>query len=207
MKILVADDHAIVRKGFQQIVTERGWRVAAEAATPEELLAALRQDRFDILVLDVSFGERSSIELLTQIRGDDSTLPVLIFSMHPEEQYAIRCLRAGAQGYVQKDSAPEEIIKAIGTVASGGRYITPRLAAYLAEELTRGGGDAPHARLSVREFEVFRMIALGLTPTDIADALSLSVKTISTYRTRIMEKTGFRTNADIIAYAIRNALI
>jgi two-component system invasion response regulator UvrY len=207
MKILIADDHAIVRKGFQQIVVKRpGWEVAAEASNADELLAALRRDTFDVLVLDVSLGDRSGIELLTHARGEFPALPVLMLSMHPEEQYAIRCLRAGANGYIQKDSAPEELLEAIGRVAAGGKYITPALASRLADEMVHGN-DVPHARLSSREFEVFRLIALGRTPTDIAEALHLSVKTVSTYRTRILEKTGFRTNTDIMAYAIRNSLV
>jgi two-component system invasion response regulator UvrY len=207
IKIIVADDHAIVRKGFQQIVATRpGWQVAAEASNADELLCALRGDTFDVLVLDVSLGNRSGIELLAQARAEFPSLPVLMLSMHPEEQYAVRCLRAGANGYIQKDSAPEEILDAIGRVAAGGKYITPALASRLADEMVRGT-DHPHARLSGREFEVFRLIALGRTPTDIAVSLNLSVKTVSTYRTRILEKTGFRSNADIILYAIRNSLV
>lgn len=207
MKLIVADDHAIVRKGFHQIAAMRpGWRVAAEAANAEELLAALRRERFDVLILDVTLAERSGFELLAQVRRELFTLPVLMLSIHPEEQYAVRSLRAGANGYIQKDSSTEEILDAIATVASGAKYITPRLAGLLADEVTRGS-ELPHERLSSREFEVFRLIALGRTPTDIAETLHLSVKTVSTYRTRIMEKTGFKTNADIIGYAIRNSLV
>ena len=206
MKIIIADDHAIVRKGFLQIAsTIQGWSVA-EAGDADELLRVLRQEKFDVLVLDITLGDRSAIELLTHIRGEHPGLPVLILSMHPEEQYAIRCLRAGASGYVQKDSPTEHIITAIHNVSSGAKYITPQLASRLAEEVVRGG-DLPHERLSAREFEVFRLIALGRTPTDIAAALHLSVKTVSTYRTRILEKTGFRSNADIITYAVRNSLV
>lgn len=207
MKILVADDHAIVRKGFQQIVaTVPGWRIAAEAANGEELLDALRTDRFDILVLDVSLGRGSAIDLLAQIRAQYPSLPVLILSMHPEQQYAVRCLRLGASGYIQKDSAPEEILEAIARVASGAKYISPSLAGMLAEDAAYGT-ERPHDRLSSREFEVFRLIASGRSVTEIAEILNLSVKTISTYRARILEKTGFQSNADIIAYAIRNSLV
>ena len=207
MKIIVADDHAIVRKGFQHIVATRpDWRVAAEAANAEELLRALRQETFDILVLDVTLGDRSAVELLTHIRSEYPSLPVLILSMHPEETYAMRCLRAGAGGYIQKDTAPENILDAISKVASGAKYITSELAEHLATEVLRGG-EQPHERLSGREFEVFRLIAPGRTATEIAEMLNLSVKTVSTYRTRIMEKTGFRSNADIITYAIRNSLV
>jgi DNA-binding NarL/FixJ family response regulator len=207
MKILVADDHAVVRKGFQQIVATRaGWQVTGEASHGEEVLALLRREAFDVLVLDVSLGDHSGIDLLAEIRTEFPALPVLMMSMYPEEQYAVRCLHAGASGYLQKDSAPEEILAALTRVAFGGKYITPALASRLADNLVRGT-DQPHARLSAREFAVFRLIALGRTPSDIAGSLHLSVKTVSTYRTRILEKTGFRTNADIIAYAIRNSLI
>ena len=207
MKLIVADDHTIVRKGFQLIASTRpGWSVA-EAANADELLRALRSERFDLLVLDVSLGDRSSIELLGQLQRDCPELPVLMLSMHPEEQYAIRCLRAGAHGYIQKDSPAEDLLAAITSVARGGTYISPRLAGHLAHEIAHKGVDAPHARLSAREFEVFRLIALGRSVTDIAEMLSLSVKTVSTYRTRILEKTGFHSNADIIGYAIRNGLV
>jgi two-component system invasion response regulator UvrY len=207
MKIIIADGHAIVRKGIQQIVgTRRQWRVAAEAGDHEELKHLLRREAYDILVLDVSLGDCLGMELLASIRLDFPALPVLMWSMHAEEHYAIRCLRAGANGYIQKNSAPEEILDAIGKVASGARYITPALAARLADQMVRGN-KSPHERLSPREFEVFRMIALGRRPRDIATALNLSVKTVSTYRARILEKTGFHTNADIIAYAIRNSLV
>ena len=206
MKLIVADDHAIVRKGFHQIATMRpGWRVAAEAANADQLLAALRRERFDVLVLDVALAERSGFEILAQIRREAIPIPVLMLSLHPEEQYAVRSLRAGANGYIQKDSTTEEILDALATVASGAKYITPRLAGLLADDVT--ASDLPHERLSSREFEVFRLIGLGRTATDIAETLRLSVKTVSTYRTRIMEKTGFKTNADIISYAIRNSLV
>ncbi|HEV7238130.1 MAG TPA: response regulator transcription factor [Thermoanaerobaculia bacterium] len=207
MKLIVADDHAIVRKGFHQIAAMRaGWRVAAEAANAEELLAALRREHFDVLVLDVTLAERSGLELLAQIRRERFTLPVLMMSTHPEAQYAVRSLRAGANGYIQKCGSAEEILDAIAAVASGARYITPRLNELLTEEVTRGR-ELPHERLSSRELEVFRLIAIGRKPTEIAESLNLSVKTVSTYRTRIMEKTGFKTNADIIGYAIRSSLV
>ena len=207
MRIIIADDHAIVRKGFEQIVSIRpGWTIAAEAATFDELLTLLRRERFDVLVLDVSLGERSGIEALSHIRAEGIDVPVLMLSMHPEAQYAVRCLRAGANGYVQKDSTTEDMLDAIATVAAGGKYITPSLAGLLAEAVTHAH-EPPHQRLSAREFEVFRLLASGRTPTSIAETLHLSVKTVSTYRSRILEKTGFRSNADIVAYAIRNSLV
>ncbi len=206
MRLIIADDHAIVRKGFLQIVSGSNHGVPAEAGTAEELLEVLRGGRFDVLVLAVTFGEASSIPLLTRIHSEFPSLAVLMLSMQADDRDAVRCLRAGAQGYLEKCSTPDQILGAIGTVGNGARYITPRVAALLAEEVVRRA-DNPHAGLSPREFEVLRLIALGRTPTEIGDALKLSVKTVSTYRSRILEKTGFRTNADIIAYAIRNALV
>ena len=205
MRIIIADDQPIVRKGFQQIVGSAHGD-AAEVATGEQLLSALRAEKFGVLVLAVTLGESSSIPLLGQIRSEFPALPVLMLSMHGEERYAVRCLCAGAHGYLEKNSTPEQILAAIAAVSNGDRYITPRVAALLAEEVVRRA-ENPHAGLSPREFEVFRLIALGRTPTEIGEMLHLSVKTVSTYRSRILEKTGFRTNADIIAYAVRNALV
>ena len=205
MRLIIADDQPIVRKGFRQIVSA-AHGIPAEAATADELLGALRAQPYDVLVLALTLGESSAIPLLSQIRSDFPSLAVLMLSMHAEERYAVRCLCSGAHGYLEKSSTPEQILSAIGAVANGERYITPRVAALLAEEVVRRA-ENPHASLSPREFEVFRLIALGRTPTEIGEMLHLSVKTVSTYRSRILEKTGFRTNADIIAYAVRNALI
>jgi DNA-binding NarL/FixJ family response regulator len=207
MKILIADDHSVVRRGLQQIIATRpGWAVA-EVSSADEVLPALRSDGFSALVLDVSLGGRSGIDLLGHIRAEFPTLPVLMLSMHAEEQYAIRCLRAGASGYIQKDSSPEELLEAIERVVSGRTYISHAVAEQLATELVRGPSDTPHERLSTREFEVFRLIAAGKSATEIAEVLNLSVKTVSTYRSRILVKTGFRSNADIITYAIRSGLV
>ena len=210
MRILIADDHSIVRRGLQQIIATRpDWRVAAEASTPEDVIAALRREPIDVLVLDVSLGGgRSGIDLLGQIRQEFPSVPILMLSMHPEEQYAIRCLRAGASGYIQKDSSPDQLIQAIERVAAGRTSISDVIADRLATDLTRHGPSGqPHERLSTREFEVLRLIAVGKTVTEIAEALHLSVKTVSTYRSRILEKTGFRSNAELIVYAIHNKLV
>lgn len=209
MRIVIADDHAIVRRGLQQIVASSrpGWSVVAEAGNVDELLLALRHDQPDVLVLDVSLGDRSGMDALAQVRSEFRRLPVLMLSMHPEGEYAVRSLRAGANGYMQKDSSPDEILEAIQKVASGGRYITPAVADLMAEEMVRGGSERPHERLSPREFEVFRLIARGRAVSEIAESLSLSVKTVSTYRRRILDKTGFHTNADIIGYAIRHRIV
>jgi two-component system invasion response regulator UvrY len=206
MRLIIADDQPIVRKGLLQIISSSNHGAPAEAGTAEGLLEALRGERFDVLVLALTFGEVSSIPLLARIHEEFPSVAVLMLSMQSDDRDAVRSLRAGAQGYLEKGSTPDQILTAIATVGSGARYITPRVAALLAEEVVRRA-ENPHAGLSPREFEVLRLIALGRTPTEIGEALNLSVKTVSTYRTRILDKTGFRTNADIIAYAIRNALV
>ena len=208
MNILIADDHSIVRRGLQQIVAMRpGWKVVAEVSAADDVLPLLRSGPIDVLILDVSLGLRSGIDLLGHIRAEFPALPVLMLSMYAEEQYAIRCLRAGASGYIQKDRSPEELIEAIQRVAMGRTYVSEAVAEQMTADVKRGSAGAPHERLSAREFEVFRQLGQGKSATDIAEALHLSVKTVSTYRTRILMKTGFKTNAEIIAYAIRTGLL
>ena len=208
MRIFIADDHSIVRRGLQQIVAAQRWAVAAEAAQADDVLPALRAGDYDLLILDISLGDgRSGIDLLGHIRAEFPSLPVLMLSMHAEEQYAVRCLRAGASGYLQKDSSPEEIVAAIERVASGRRYLSPAVAGSIAAQVARHDDTPPHERLSDREFEVFRLIARGMSATDIAATLSISVKTVSTYRSRIMMKTGFASNADLVTYAVRSGLV
>lgn len=208
MRILIADDHSIVRRGLQQIIATRpGWSATAEAATADEVFSVLRTQAVDVLVLDVSLGHRSGIDLLQQIRLEFPSLGVLMLSMHPEEHYAIRSLRAGASGYIEKDSSPDQLLQAIERVASGRTYVSEAVADQLATHVVRGPSGQPHDQLSAREFEVFRLIASGKTLTEIAEALFLSVKTVSTYRSRILDKTGFHSNAELIAYAIRNGLM
>ena len=208
MKILIADDHSIVRRGLRQIIATRpGWTVAAEVASAEEVLPALRREAFDVVILDVSFAARSGMDLIAEIRAELPALPVLMLSMHAEDQYALRCLRAGASGYVQKDRSPEELIIAIERVVAGRRYMSDAVAAQLASETDANREKPLHERLSAREFEVFRLLAAGRGATEIAELLGISVKTASTYRARILEKTGFRTNADLVAYALRMGLL
>lgn len=208
MRIVIADDHAIVRRGLQQIIaSRRDWVVAAEASSAAELLTILRDGEFDVLVLDVSLGGRSGVDVLGSIHAEHVALPVLMLSVYPEEQYALRCIRSGALGYVQKDADPSVIIGAIEKVASGRLYVSGNVLQQMTSELVHGQSDILHERLSKREFEVFRLIATGIPIRDIAEALNLSAKTVSTYRARILEKTGLRSNADIVAYAIRNDLI
>jgi len=207
MRVLIADDHAVVRRGLQQIIaTRNAWKVAGEAATADELLALLAQVAADVLVLDVSMGDRSGIDLLPSIRAIRPNLPVLMLSMYAEEHYAIHALRAGAQGYIQKDRPPEEILTAIERVASGRTQVSEAVMEQMAATISGAHSERPHELLSRREFQVFQLIALGRSVSEIAEILKVSVKTVSTYRSRIIEKTGFRTNADMIAYAVRNGL-
>lgn len=208
MRIVAADRHQIIRRGLQLIVSRRAdWNISAEAGEAEELWRVLEQDSHDILVIDPRLGDRSSIEVLEQIRTQFPRTPVLILSSQPEEQFAIPALRAGARGYIEKDATADEILEAIERVAGGRYYVSERVTQLMAEELTSATGGAPHERLSPRELDVFLRLARGETVTSIGTALGISVKTVSTYRTRVLEKTGFRSNADIVAYAIRMHLL
>ena len=204
MKIVVADDHQIIRRGLQLIVSRQpGWSVAAEAGDAGELFEVLRREPYDVLVLDLHLREASALELLPELRRDHPALPVLILSSEPEQHYAIAALRAGARGFIQKDATADEIIDAIERVASGRTRFSERIGEQMANELASGHAGPPHERLSPRELDVFLRLARGETVGDIAAALGVSIKTVSTYRTRILEKTGFRSNADIVAYAVR----
>jgi DNA-binding NarL/FixJ family response regulator len=201
-RIAIADDHAIVRKGLRQIIADAaGLTVVGEAASADELLTLVRSRPIDLVVLDLGLGVRSGLELVKHLRSECPRLRVLVMSMHREDLFAERALRAGASGYVQKDNAPEELLAAIEKVAGGGTYVSARVAEKLATDVMHGRAETvPHERLSDREFEVFRLLGRGMSITEIARALNLSVKTVSTHRTHIMEKTGLRTNADIVAY-------
>lgn len=208
MKIAIADDHAIVRRGLQQIIANRkGWVVAAEASDANQLLSVLRNETFDILVLDVSFDGRSGVDIISSVRAEHPRLPVLMLSMYPEEQYAVRCIRAGALGFVQKNADPVTIIDAIERVAAGNLCVSNEVLQQMTSELVKGSSGILHERLSKREFEVFRLLALGTPLHQIAESLKLSAKTVSTYRARILEKMGLRSNADIVAYAVRKGMV
>lgn len=208
MKFLIVDDHAVVRRGLREIVASRpGWEVGGEAAAAEAVLPALHGEHFDAVILDVTLGDRSGIEILGAIRRDFPTLPILILSIHDELQYAARCLRAGASGYVQKNTSPDILIEALERILSGRAYISENVVNELAKDLMHGDGRARHTRLSAREFEVFRLIANGRTVSEIAGLMGISVKTASTYRSRILVKTGFTSNAEIVLYAVRNGLV
>ena len=206
-RIFVADDHALFRAGVKALLAEEGdLEVAGEAGTARETLQRIRGEAWDVLLLDISLPDGSGIDLLRQIRPHLPDLPILILSMHPEEQYAVSLLRAGANGYITKDAVPQQVVQAIRTLLQGRKYISPTVAQILAEDI---GGDARprHELLSEREFQVFCKLAAGRSVGEIADELFLSNKTVSTYRARILEKMNAKSNADITYYAIKNGLI
>lgn len=207
-KILLVDDHEVVREGVKKILAEQSGTITfGEASTAAEALRLARGQDWDVAVLDLSLGGRSGLEVLKELKQLRPQLPVLILSMHSEEQYARRAFKAGAAGYITKDSPRTELVKAINKVTGGGVYISPALAERLVIDLGSGTDHAPHEALSDREFEVMRLIASGKTVGEIAEMLSLSDRTISTYRARILEKMGMKTNAEITHYAIQNKLV
>jgi DNA-binding NarL/FixJ family response regulator len=207
-RVLIADDHAVVRAGFRQFLeADPTMTLIGEAATGSETLDQLRNEAWDLVLLDIHMPDRSGLDILRHIQSGHPGIKVLVMSGLPEQQYAINVLRAGASGYLSKDSAPEELMKAVRTVLSGRRYVSAALAEILVAGLD-GDADKPlHARLSAREFQIFCKLAAGRGVSEIANELSLSVKTVSTYRSRILEKMNFRGNADITSYALRNGLI
>jgi DNA-binding NarL/FixJ family response regulator len=207
-KILLVDDHEVVRDGVKKIFDEQPGAITfGEASTASEALRLVRDEDWDVVVLDLSLGDRSGLEVLKELKQIRPSLPVLILSMHSEEQYARRAFKAGATGYITKDSPSAELVKAINKVVKGGVYISAALAERLVIDLGSDTDRAPHEALSDREFEVMRLIASGKTVGEIAEMLSLSDKTISTYRARILEKTGMKTNAELTHYAIQNKLV
>ncbi len=207
IRVLIADDHPVVRKGLCLILAEAdGIEVAGEASDAPETLGQLARTLVDVLVLDIGMPGRSGLELLQELRQSYPKLPVLILSQYPEEQIAVRAIRAGAAGYLNKESAPEQLVDAVRRVHQGRRFLTDTLAELLAVSV-EGGSAEPHQTLSDREYQVFRMIASGKTVSDIAVELSLSVKTVSTYRTRILEKMNLKNNSELTRYAIQNKLV
>jgi len=208
IRILVVDDHAIVREGLKQILSDvEDMSVLAEAENGQEALDKIRRATFDVILMDISMPGRSGLEILKDIKGEHPKLPVLILSMHPEEQYTIRALRAGAAGYMNKAGAPDELIGAIRKVSAGRKYVSPSVAEKLAFELGTDSEKLPHEQLSDREYQVMLMLASGRTVSEIADELCLSVKTISTYRTRLMEKMNLKKNAELTLYAVEHHLL
>jgi DNA-binding NarL/FixJ family response regulator len=209
MKVLIVDDHAVVRKGLQQILTDHyGEPELGEAKNAPDAIEIIRREEWDAVILDISMPGRSGLDALKEIKKDRPGLPVLVLSIYPEDQFAMRVLKAGASGYMTKETAPEELVIALDKVVAGGRYVSPGLAELLAEDLQRETGALPaHKRLSDREYEVFRRQATGLTVSEIVEELRLSVKTISTYRSRILEKTDMHSNAELTRYAIKHGLV
>jgi two-component system invasion response regulator UvrY len=208
IRILVADDHAVVREGIKTILAgQEDMVVEDEAGSGQEVLNKVTKKNYDLVLLDISMPGRSGLEILEEIKVMQPKLPVLILSMHPEGQYAVRTLRAGASGYLTKASAPQELITAIQKVSRGGKYVTASLAEKLAFELDARAEKPCHERLSNREYQVMLMLASGQSVTEVAEELCLSAKTITTYRTRILQKMDMKKNAELTLYAVRNNLI
>ena len=207
MKILIVDDHAVIYQGLKRILDDEfEGATFGEARHSQEALDLVSRERWDLVILDVDLPGRGGLDVLKQMRAEHPKLPVLMFSMHSEEQFAVRALKAGASGYVAKDSASERLVEAIRKAIRGGRYVSAALAEKLAADLSRDVSPVSHEILSDREFEVMRMIAEGKTTTAIADLLSLSVKTVSTYRARILEKLQLETTSQLIRYVIDHGL-
>jgi two-component system invasion response regulator UvrY len=207
IRVLIADDHAILRRGIQEILLrELVSVVCGEAKDATEVLAQIQDADWDLAILDISMPGRSGLEVLHDLKVARPKLPVLVLSMHAEDQYAKRVLRAGASGYMNKESAPEELIKAVRKVLAGGRYVSAALAENLASDLTQGAVRPIHEALSDREFEVLRMFAAGKTVSQIAEDLHLGVTTVSTYRARILEKMNMLTTAELIRYALHTGI-
>jgi len=208
MRILITDDHAVVRQGLKQILAEEFKRAQfGEAGSANEAIERVWKETWDVVVLDITMPGRSGLEVLKEIKKSKPKLPVLVLSMHPEDQFAVRLLKIGASGYMTKESAPNELVGAVKKVMAGGRYISGSLAEKMASYLAIDVQTPPHERLSDREFLVLRLIASGKTPTVIAKELGLSVKTISTYRMRILEKMDMANNAELTHYGIQNNLV
>jgi two-component system invasion response regulator UvrY len=208
IRVLVADDHAVVRRGLVQILTEApDMVVAGEASTGREVLQAVRKHDYDVLVLDIAMPEGGGLEVLQQLQTLKPDLRILILSMYPEKQYAVRALKSGAAGYLTKESVPDELIAAIRKVARGGKYVSQSLAEQLASELRGEVEKEPHETLSDREYQVMTLLAAGKSVTDVAEELSLSVKTVSTYRARILDKLNLKSTAEIIRYALEQGLV
>lgn len=207
IRVLIADDHPIVREGLRRIAADQpGITVVAEAADANQALARVGDTAIDVVLLDVSMPGPSFIEVLQAVRRDHPSIKVLVLSVHPEDQWAVRALRAGAAGYLTKDHSPEQLIEAIRRVCRGGKYVSPTLAEKLATGLEAGGLAAPHESLSDREYEVLRALGSGLTVKEVAEQLKLSSKTVSTYRTRILQKMNLKHNAELTRYAIEHGL-
>ena len=206
--ILIADDHALIRNGLKQLLAQdHTIKTVGETKSGSETIDQLNQQHWDLLILDINMPDRSGIDILRQVRTTHPETRVLVLSGFPEKQYAVNVLRAGASGYINKEMATEELLSAVHGVLRGRRYVSPALAEQLVNGLDEEPDQPMHSRLSEREFQIFRKLAAGQAVSDIANELCISVKTVSTYRSRILEKMNFTTNADLTAYALRNELI
>lgn len=208
MKAIIADDHSIVREGLKNILTKIGEiSVVDEVSTGDELIKKIENEKYGLAILDISMPGKGGMATLSEIRQKGHTLPILILSVHPEEQYAVRAFKIGASGYIAKDSAPEELVNAVNTIMEGHKYVSPNFSEKLADFFSTETQTAPHELLSEREFQVMLALAKGRGISNIANELNLSVKTISTYRSRVLEKMNIDKNADISLYAMRHGLI
>ena len=208
MRVLIADDHAVFRRGLKETIGESFPKATfGEAKTAQETVECVRRQDWEIVILDISMPGKSGLDILDDVRRLRPKLPVLFLSMHPEEQYARRALKSGAAGYLTKDSIPEELKEAVRRILTGGRYVSATLAERLAFDLRKGADTPLHELLSTREFQVLRMIASGKSVKEIANDIALSVKTVSTYRARILQKTGMKTTAELIRYALQTQLV
>lgn len=208
IRLAIADDHPIVREGLRRIASDdAGIEVTGEASSAAELFRLLDEAPVDVLLLDVSMPGATFVETLRELREKHPSIKVLVLSVHPEDQWAMRALRAGASGYLTKDHSPEQLVRAIRRVALGGKYVSESLAEQLAGMVDNGRTRAPHELLSNREFEVLRALGSGMTVKDIADQLRLSAKTVSTYRVRLLEKMGLKSKADLVRYVMQHELL
>lgn len=208
MKIVIVDDHELVREGLKKVLLkESGIQLVGEASNSLELFKLLEETEVDLVVLDITMPGRSGLDIISELKNLNDHIRILILSMHPEERFALRALKAGASGYLSKEAAARELVSAIRKIMSGGRYISAALADHLVSNLDKEPGKFPHETLSNREFEIFRLIAKGKSVGQIAEELILSVNTVTSYRSRMMEKMNFSSNAEIVRYAIEHSLI
>ncbi len=208
MKILIADDHELIREGLKKVLQkEADLQVIGEAVNSAELFEQLNKKETDIIILDISMPGRSGLDSIAELKGIYPNIKILVLSMHPEERFAVRALKAGASGYMTKESAAHELVNAVRKIHGGGKYISSSLAEYLATEISMENNKQLHENLSNREYEIMILIGLGKSVGDIAEKLSLSVNTVTSYRSRIMEKMNMKTNAEIIRYAIKHQLV
>jgi two-component system invasion response regulator UvrY len=208
IRALITDDHAVVRRGLKDLLTDsQHIDVAGEASNAREAMQHVRNGQWDVLILDINLPDRNGLDLIRDVKAERPDLPILILTVCPEDQFAVRALRSGAAGYLTKASAPAELVDAVEKVAGGGRYVSPAVAERLAVLVGGECDGLPHESLSEREYQVTRMLASGKTVSQIAAEMNLSVKTVSTYRSRVLDKMGMRTNAELTYYAVRNQLV